>query len=264
MSQIPTSTLYTIQGGQTLQYQIYVGLVNATLELLVLPVRDGLVYSDDVSLVVYLKAGSAANASSYDYKATLPQEVAVPAGVSAFVPYPVLLAFKFSPPAALTAARGNYYVAVQSQSQTAGSLTLAISSMLSSCKYLADDVDGSGAKGAAWRTSAMHVGRLGTPAYVHCETDHLSTFAADMYVAPNELNVQEALANLADLGSNAAVFATVLVVLLLYAVLAVLLWRLDRSDLKHVRATATIHSRTRTRIGIVLYSNWLSLEENPY
>ena len=220
--------MYTIQSGQTIEYELYVGLVNATLEVLVLPVRDGLVYSAGASFSVYLKAGSAASAASYDYMASLPQAVAVPSGVAAFVPHPVQLAFKFAPPAALTAARGTYYVAVQSHAPT--TLSIALSTMLSSCKYLAED----GAGGAAWSTSAMSVGALGTPAYVHCQTDHLSTFAADMYVAPNQLNVQQALANFADLGNNAAVFATVLVLLLLYAVIGVLLWRFDRADLKHV------------------------------
>ena len=228
---MPASTLYTLQPGQTIEYAVYVGLVNATLEVLVLPVRDGLVYSAGASFSVYLKAASAASAASYDYMASLPQTVAVPSGLEAFVPHPVQLAFKFAPPAALTAARGTYYVAVESHSSTA--LSIALSTMLSSCKYLVEDGDGAGAP--TWSTSAMSVGALGTPAYVHCETDHLSTFAADMYVAPNELNVQQALANVADLGSNAAVFATVLVILLLYALLGLLLWRLDRADRKHVR-----------------------------
>ena len=67
-----------------------------------------------------------------------------------------------------------------------------------------------------------------------CLSTHTTNFGASFFVPPNTINFNTVFDKFANLGDNAAVFSTVIVVLCLYFIPLLFLRRLDKKDIVRV------------------------------
>ncbi|XP_022796828.1 polycystic kidney disease protein 1-like 2 [Stylophora pistillata] len=97
----------------------------------------------------------------------------------------------------------------------------------------------------AWMGDGCFVGPFTSPKQIHCMTNHLTSFGSGMFVAPNPIDFRKALAGFADAfqSGNVVVMFTIITLLMLYLVLAIWAWRVDRKDAMQIGATILPPSR---------------------
>lgn len=83
----------------------------------------------------------------------------------------------------------------------------------------------------------LQVGPLTNPKRIHCMTNHLTSFGSGMFVAPNPIDFSKVFSGFKEAfeTGNVVVLFTILVLLMLYAVLAVWARRTDKKDFMQVR-----------------------------
>ncbi|XP_078669286.1 uncharacterized protein LOC144910271 isoform X2 [Branchiostoma floridae x Branchiostoma belcheri] len=81
-----------------------------------------------------------------------------------------------------------------------------------------------------WDAHGCRVGPLSTMTRTHCLCNHLTAFAGEILVAPNTIDFSTVFAKFANLGDNAAVFATVLAMYAIYGIVVFWARRADKKD----------------------------------
>ncbi|CAH1258631.1 PKDREJ [Branchiostoma lanceolatum] len=81
-----------------------------------------------------------------------------------------------------------------------------------------------------WDSQGCRVGPLTTMTKTHCLCNHLTAFAGEILVAPNTIDFSTVFAKFANLGDNAAVFATVLTMYAIYFIVVYWARRADKKD----------------------------------
>lgn len=82
-------------------------------------------------------------------------------------------------------------------------------------------------------TLSLQVGDETSPARIHCQCNHLTTFASDFLVAPNPIDFGKVFS--ADLSKNPVVLIVVCLMFGLYFILVLIARRYDKKDLEKVR-----------------------------
>ncbi|CAH1779490.1 unnamed protein product [Owenia fusiformis] len=123
-----------------------------------------------------------------------------------------------------------------------------------------------------WASDGCEVGPLTISTETHCLCNHLTNFGGDMVVPPNTIDFSTVFAKFAKLNENAAVFSTVVSILILYILGLIWCRRKDKLDLikwgarplddnipsDHYHYQMTVftgikkHSTTRSKISFIL------------
>lgn len=82
-------------------------------------------------------------------------------------------------------------------------------------------------------TLSLQVGDETSPARIHCQCNHLTSFASDFLVAPNPIDFGKVFS--ADLSKNPVVLIVVCLMFGLYFILVLIARRYDKKDLEKVR-----------------------------
>ena len=80
---------------------------------------------------------------------------------------------------------------------------------------------------------SRQVGEKTTPERIHCQCNHLTSFASDFIVAPNPIDFNKVFS--ADLSKNFVVLLVVCLLFGFYLLLVVIARRFDKRDLDKVR-----------------------------
>jgi polycystin 1L2 len=99
-----------------------------------------------------------------------------------------------------------------------------------SCKYWNE-------KSKQWLSDGCYVGERTTYDSTECLCYHLTMFGTDFYVPPNTIDFSTVFGKFRTLHENAAVFSTVLVILSVYALVAIYARHKDKKDLIRWGAT---------------------------
>ncbi|XP_078587448.1 uncharacterized protein LOC144868752 [Branchiostoma floridae x Branchiostoma japonicum] len=81
-----------------------------------------------------------------------------------------------------------------------------------------------------WDSHGCRVGPLTTMTQTQCLCNHLTAFAGEILVAPNTIDFSTVFSKFANLGDNAAVFATVLTMYVIYFIVVFWARRADKKD----------------------------------
>jgi len=81
--------------------------------------------------------------------------------------------------------------------------------------------------------SSLQVGENTNPERIHCQCNHLTSFASDFLVAPNPIDFDKVFS--ADLSKNFVVLLVVCLLFGFYLLLVVIARRYDNKDLEKVR-----------------------------
>ena len=82
-------------------------------------------------------------------------------------------------------------------------------------------------------TYPLQVGEETKPDRIHCQCNHLTSFASDFLVAPNPIDFDKVFS--ADVGKNPAVIIAISLLFGLYFILVLIARRFDKKDLEKVR-----------------------------
>ncbi|KAI8502563.1 hypothetical protein Bbelb_192650, partial [Branchiostoma belcheri] len=90
-----------------------------------------------------------------------------------------------------------------------------------------------------WKSDGCRSGPLTSDRITHCFCDHLTAFGSDFqfFVAPNSLNILEALQGFNNISENPAVVVTIAVIVGIYFLMVLWARREDRKDVEKVGAT---------------------------
>lgn len=106
--------------------------------------------------------------------------------------------------------------------------------------------------------SYLQVGPLTTPNITHCICDHLTSFAAGLFVMPNKLDLASDILLFATVGENPVVVSTVGAVWILFILVAIFMRRKDRADeifvspkLYHYVKAFSVHRITHQYIKLI-------------
>ncbi|CAL1530711.1 unnamed protein product, partial [Lymnaea stagnalis] len=102
--------------------------------------------------------------------------------------------------------------------------TYTLLNLISGCRYW-DETNNT------WSSEGCRVGPLTTKYKTQCLCNHLTSFGTDSVVAPNTIDFNNVWAKFANLSENAAVFATVISLCVLYVILLIGLRHMDKKDL---------------------------------
>ncbi|XP_078665528.1 uncharacterized protein LOC144907954 [Branchiostoma floridae x Branchiostoma belcheri] len=108
-----------------------------------------------------------------------------------------------------------------------------------------------------WSTEGCEVGSLTTTTLTHCLCDHLTAFGSDFqfFVAPNSLNILEALEGFTNIMDNPSVVITIGVLFGLYLLIVIWARREDKKDGLKVGATVLEGSnRGRHTYEVMVYT----------
>ena len=74
------------------------------------------------------------------------------------------------------------------------------------------------------------------PNFIHCLCNHLSSFGADFFVAPNTIDFKKAVKELSQIDEtgNVVVLVVVSLIFVLYCIMLMVVKRMDKSDLRKV------------------------------
>ncbi|XP_078670977.1 polycystin-1-like protein 2 isoform X2 [Branchiostoma floridae x Branchiostoma belcheri] len=105
-----------------------------------------------------------------------------------------------------------------------------------------------------WKSDGCEVGPLTTDTVTHCLCNHLTAFGSDFqfFVAPNSLNILEALEGFKDISSNPGVVVTIAVVVGIYLLFVIWARREDRKDATKIGATVLGGADGRSHVYQVL------------
>ncbi|XP_068694084.1 polycystin-1-like protein 2 [Montipora foliosa] len=93
-----------------------------------------------------------------------------------------------------------------------------------------------GEKSDNWINKGCRVGEETKPDRIHCQCNHLTSFASDFLVAPNPIDFDKVFS--ADVGKNPAVIIAISLLFGLYFILVLIARRFDKKDLEKLGATA--------------------------
>ncbi|XP_070533290.1 polycystin-1-like protein 2 isoform X1 [Ptychodera flava] len=197
--------------------EMFIGSVQVTqtesvLHVVVRPVKD----STSDSYNVFVKRGHRPSLTSYDVMSTLPEETWY--DESDISSEESLYTLKLS--ADDLEVPGEYFVGV---SPVEGTANFTVQVFTSSCRYRDDTSRG-------WKSDGCWVSDKTNSTYTECLCNHLTSFGAGYFTPPNSIDFGTVFKKFEDLGSNAAVFSTVISVLVVYFICVFFARRADKSD----------------------------------
>ncbi|XP_077869620.1 polycystin-1-like protein 2 [Saccoglossus kowalevskii] len=193
---------------------IEVNEMTGILNIVALP---DLIQNNDI-YEIYIRRGKRPTILDYDVRATLPMEEeydgAVEDDVRAELKYTLMLT------SGDVEDLGQYFIGVL---PVEGNSNVTLQVYATSCMYRNGGSD-------TWHSDGLIVSKESNTKYTKCYSNHLTSFGAGFITPPNTIDFSTVFKKFATLGSNAAVFSTVIIVLVAYAVIVIVVRRADKQD----------------------------------